>query len=249
MSADLLDQRILGALRFVHGVTGTPLAREFSLTAPGVRWLRNRSGHYVMADVPGLETHTASFDAPPVLPPLGSLTLDIDIADPSGEFLPRTAQVRLPRDPDPARADTPDSLFRAHDIALYPAPVAHADHDWARLRAAVRAPGGTPAAFALLRVVRVSDASLLARAMSDARGEALIAVAGIPVTAWDEADGPVLGTDIEVRIEAFHDPDVTDSPDPDDLEARRADLASASVVLRIAAGRTQSLVIQLAPSP
>jgi hypothetical protein len=247
MSADLLDQRILGALRFVHGVTGTPLARGLALHAPGVRWLRNRSGHYVIAEAPGLATHTGSFEAPPALPAIGAVNIEVNIDDPSGEFLPRRAQLRLPRDPAPANADQANSLFRAIDIALYPAPVAHAEHDWARIRASVRAPGGAPANFALLRVLRTSDDSLLARAMSDARGEALIAVAGIPVTAWDEADGPVLGTDIEVRIEAFHDPDATGAPDPDDLEARRADLASASVTLRIAAGKTQSLAIQLAP--
>lgn len=247
MSADLLDRRILGALRFVHGVTGAPLARTLVLRAPGVVWQRNRQGDYLIADMHELHEHAGSFMAPPDAPPPGSVSIAVDVTDPTGTFLPRRVQLRLPRDPDPAHADQPDSLFRAQVAELFPASAARSDHDWARLHASVHTASGEAARFALLRVARTSDNHLLARAMSDARGEALIAVAGIPVTPWEEADGPVLGNDLEVRIEAIFDPAITTLPDPDDLDARAAGLATINVVTRIAAGRAQSLALQFAP--
>lgn len=246
MSADLLDRRILGALRFVHGVSGAPLARALVLRASGVVWQRNRQGEYLITDAPSLSEHTTAFFAPPTTPPLGSVSVAVDVVDPSGEFLPRRVQLQLPRDPDPARADQPDSLFHALAVALFPAPAAKIDHDWARLHTHVSVASGEAAQFALLRVTRTSDNQVLARAMSDARGEALIAVPGIPVTPWEEADGPVLGNDLEVRIEAVFDPALTTSPDPDELEADAAGLASVTVVIRIAAGRAQSLALQFA---
>ena len=247
MSADLLDRRILGALRFVHGVSGAPLARALVLRASGVVWQRNRQGEYLITAAPGLSEHTTAFLAPPATPPVGSVSVTLDVVDPVGEFLPRRVQLRLPRDPDPARADQPDSLFQALAVALFPAPAAKIDHDWARLHTHVSVASGEAAQFALLRVTRTSDNQILARAMSDARGEALIAVPGIPVTPWEEADGPVLGNDLEVRIEALFDPTPTTSPDPDELEADAAGLASVNVVTRIAAGRAQSLALQFAP--
>jgi hypothetical protein len=247
VSADLLDRRILGALRFVHGVTGAPLARTLVLRAPDVVWQRNHQGDYLIADAPGLPAHAATFMAPPDVPSPGSVSVTVNVTDPTGAFLPRRVQLRLPRDPDPARVDQPDSLFRAQAVELYPASAARADHDWARLHTSVHTASGEAERFVLLRVTRTSDNHLLARAMSDARGEALVAVAGIPVTPWEEADGPVLGNDLEVRIEAVFDHALTTLPDPDDLDARAAGLATVSVVTRIAAGRAQSLALQFAP--
>jgi hypothetical protein len=83
--------------------------------------------------------------------------------------------------------------------------------------------------------------------MTDVRGEALVGIAGIPVTPWEEADGPVLGNDLEVRVEAYYDPMLANLPDPDDLDARRAGLDTVSVVTRVAAGRAQALAIQFTP--
>ena len=139
MSADLLERRILGALRFVHGVSGAPLARVLVLRAPGVAWQRNRQGEYLITAVPGLSEHTTAFLAPPATPPIGSVSVTVDVVDPLGEFLPRRVQLRLPRDPDPARADQPDSLFRALTVALFPAPAAKI---MTAIKRAVRLPWG-----------------------------------------------------------------------------------------------------------
>ena len=222
MSAELLDRRALAALRFVHGVDGTPVGRALNLVAPGARLVRNRGGDWVLLGAADFDDYSASFDP---VPAVAQSLLTLDVSDPLGEFLPRRIRLALPRDADPAQALSADSVFQPVRIALYPAPAARAEHDWARLHTALQTAAGAPARHALIRVERTSDDSLLALALTDARGEALVAISGIPLTPWEEADGPVLGNDIEVRVSAFHDPAVASFPDPDDLDARRALLA------------------------
>lgn len=242
MSVETLDRRALAALRFVHGVDGTTVTRPLSLHAPGARFVRNHSGDTVLFDAPGYAGYAASFDpVPNVLP----TRLALDIADPAGEFLPRRVQLALPRSLDPATPQQPSSVFQPLRVALYPAPAARPEHDWARLYASVATLNDAPAAHALIRVERTADDALLATAQCDARGEALVAIAGIPLTPWDAGDGPVLGSDIEVRVSAFYDAAVAGFPDPDELDARRAALATASRTLRVAASRAQSLALRL----
>jgi hypothetical protein len=79
--------------------------------------------------------------------------------------------------------------------------------------------------------------------MSDHRGEALIAVEGIPTSSFSDDDGPVVATEIAVRLEVVWDPAVTGLPDPDDLEARRATLLVRQTTARLASGRILILTL------
>ena len=77
---------------------------------------------------------------------------------------------------------------------------------------------------ALIRVVRSADSTPLGRGVSDERGEALVAIPGIPVTTWDSGSGSVLAAEIDVTLHVVYDQAVVGPPDPDDLEARQATL-------------------------
>ena len=79
---------------------------------------------------------------------------------------------------------------------------------------------------------------MLARGLSDVRGEAVVAVLGIPVTTWEVAAGPVMGTEIDVQVEVVIDPAGVAVPDPDHLEANRATLPNSQTILKLASGRT-----------
>jgi hypothetical protein len=239
VSSELLDRRVLGAVSFVDAPTGLPIAAPLQVRAEGARFVRNRRGRYVVFAAPGLETHLEAFEAPPALPARGSVTLELTVSDPGGGYLPRRHTLRLPLDPDPDHAAEPDSLFRAAEVPLLPAPTARTAPGWAVIRASVTATGSAqPLGGALIRVVRTSDAVRLALGMSDHRGEALVAVPGIPTTTFDAGNGPVLATDVEVTVETFFDPDqVGTIPDPTALEANRAGLRSSSTPARLAAGR------------
>jgi len=239
MSAALLDRRVLGGVRFVDAVTGLPVSRMLKVSAPNVRWIRNRSGDYVVALAPGLGAHTAAFVAPPAAPPLGNVAVAITVSDPLGEYLPRRAVVTLPRDPDPAHAAQGGSLFRPVGVPLYPAPVAPTAPGWAVVRVTVR--GATPESRlpgALLRVVQDGTERVLARGLADARGEALVAVPGIPVTTFSAGPGPVLATQVAAHLQVFAPAAGADPSDPDELETQPV-LKSAPV--QLASGRSLHL--------
>lgn len=244
-----VEWRVLGALRPVDGVTGMALgssAASLQVEGEGARIVRNRSGLFVIHAWSVLADHAASFAQPPALPAPGSESLAVTIRDLSGRYLPRQAAIALPRDPDP-EADAADSLFSAVDVRLYPSPAADLGTNWCALRVSVSAnvggnPVGDALGGALLRVV--SGATVLARGLTDWRGEGLVPVAGVPVTTWSEDEDAVVVSTIAATVHVFFDPALgTRTPqstvaagrvparlplvDPDDLEDRRAGLPTA----------------------
>lgn len=238
MRLEHVDRRVLGAVRFVDSATGVEVQERLAVTAPGVRWTRNQSGWFVVAAAPGLEAHVDAFAAPPPAPALETVTVTLTVRDPGGRYLPRQHTLRLPRDPDPQHAAAANSLFRPVSVALFPAPVARPPAGWAVIRVTVTATGtGRPVAGALIRVVRTTDGQHLASGLSDDRGEALVPVPGIPLTTWEEGPGPVVTTEVEVRLEIVFDPAATGAPDPDDLETRHAALVVGSSIALLASGR------------
>ena len=264
MNADTLRElervewRVLAALRPIDAITAATIVAPLRVTAEGARIARNRSGLYVIHEWPALAAHAAAFDAPPALPAPGSLALTVSVADPAGQYQPRLARIALPRDPAAAGED---SLFSALPIALHPAPGARLGINWCALRVSLaHRTSGDALGGALLRVV-AGDA-VLARGLSDWRGEALVAVAGIPVTTWSEDEDAVVVSHIAATLEAIFDPAAgTRTPithvragrppprlpqvDPDAIESRRASLPRAQQDVRLAARAALNLNLGL----
>ena len=253
-----VDRRVLAALSFVDVTTRVPITDRLALTAEAVRFVRNRSGHYVALHAEGLEHHTTSFDEAPGAPPLGSLSFDIDVADPSGRYLPRRYVLTLPRSADPQLSDEADSLFRPVAIDMFPAPAAPTEGPWSVLHVTVvNASTALPIPAALLRVTRQDDDVLIGRGMSEwrgrVRGEALVATSGVPITTFGNGDSgsPVIVTEIAATLEAVVDPtfdglDDASVPDPDELEANRLSLNRAQVTVQLASGRRTPVSIEVA---
>jgi hypothetical protein len=236
-----LDRRVLGAVRFVDAVTRRRVEDALHPRASGVRFIRNRPGDYVMLEAAGFGAHTSSFE-PPVSPPApGSVPVTVEVRDPAGRYLSRQATVHLGLDVDPGNAGVHDgtSLFDVIEVPLFRSPAAPTLPGWAVIRATLEGPGANGVrGGVLLRVVRTSDGLLLGSGMTDERGEALVAVAGIPVTTFGSDTGPVLATSVTVVVEVVADGEAGELPDPADLEARHAALlvrTSPEVVL--ASGR------------
>lgn len=238
MSAETIDRRVLAALRFRDAVTGATVAGALDVRAAGARWIRNRRGWWILASAPGLVAHTTAFAAPPPAPTIGTVPLRVRVADPAGRYLPRTATVALPRNPDPVKADRPESLFQPVEVDLFPSPAAAVSPNWAVLRVSASGPDG-PLGGALLRVVRkAAPATVLGLGMTDARGEGLIAVAGIPVTTWEEEQGSVLATEVEARVDLFWQAGA-EPPDPDALGKMKK--ATKTAAVKLASGRHATL--------
>jgi hypothetical protein len=235
-ASERIQHSVTVALRCVDGNSQRVLL-EPRIRSGGLRFVRNTRGDYVLIDRPDLTG------------------LDVTVEDPTGAYLPRAAAVALPRSPSAAAAN---SIFKPVELALYGAPAGQAPSGWASMRVTVvNAATDAPLGGALLRVVRTSAGTVMARGVTDwrgrAAGEALVAVPRVPAITFGSAaggdDGAVLVSNIGVSVEAIYDPQkpAEDSapPDPDDLEARRVTLPQASANTTISAGGTQILHIRI----
>ncbi len=263
-----LDRRVLGAIRFLDAATELPVRRPLHIEGDGIRLIRNRSHDYVIHRAAGLETHLDQFESPPAAPELGSLELELTVSDPSRHYLTQRVSLALPRDPDPANAASPDSLFQPIPVPLYPSSVLAVGGNWSVLRLAVSQPPvapaseGEPIAGALVRVVRQEDSQIIARGMSDARGQALIIIPGIPVTNFNGstgdgdsdgedsglATGPVVALDTPVSLEFIVAPDLSWPANPETLEDNagawvRTPESPASFDFNLRTGRSENLAV------
>ena len=264
MIVERVERRVLCAVRFVDVTTGLPVdvplevrtgddvalrrtLRGYHVTG-GAPIRATPRGYYVLRTVRGLEPHEDAFAAPPDTPAVDTVPITLTVVDGRVQrYLPRRRTVRLPRATD---RDSAGSLFRPVEVRLFPSPAARTSAGWAVVRASlVDDATSVPIAGALVVVRRESDNELLGRGLSDDRGEALVAVAGIPVTTWGDGAGPVLATHVDVRIEVMVDPGASQPPDPDDLETRIASLVVVPDRLALGSGVDQSLTIRCAPRP
>jgi len=255
------ERRALAALRCIDATTLAPIDDPLIVSAPGARLVRNRTGLYVVRSWTRLAAHEHAFEAPPAAPPLGSEPLAVDVRDPSGRYLSRRVTVALPRDPSPARAGEPDSLFRAVDVAMFPSASAPVSANWVELRVTVRETvSGDALGGALIRVV--AEGRVLARGLTDWRGEALVPVAGVPVTTWSADPAAVVVTEIAAAVECYFDgaagtrtpaanvreglvPRTAPLPDPPALEAARAGLPQTITPVVLAAGRPLAVAVSI----
>jgi hypothetical protein len=248
MILEQIDSRVLGALRLVDGVTGRWLMEPLQVSAPGARFVRNGHGAYVLVSAPGLADYTSSFHDPPPTPAIRSVPLTVTVSDPTGRYLSRRVALALPRDPDPKNADQSTSLFQAVEAPLYPSPAGEVVAGAAVLRVSVHNKAdGSGLAGALLYVTKKTGGQLLARGLTDGRGEALVPVPGIPVMTWDSGHQALMVPETPVVATAYFDPNAPLPADPDDLEARRASpsMKSASADVKLASRRENSLLLEL----
>ncbi len=272
-----VDRRVLGAIRFVDAATGMSVRRPLRIEGEGFRLIRNRSFDYVILQMSGLESHLTEFEAPPLTPDLGSVALALSVSDPSRHYLPQLVSLALPRDPDKDNAGNPDSLFQAALVPLYPSSIAPVGGNWSILRLAITQPPTPPATIgdpipgAMVRVVRQEDSAVIARGMSDTRGQALIIIPGIPVTNFSNtggggpgggsggggpggatdtgmASGPVVALDTPVSLEFIVDPDLNWPVNPHTLESNgdtwtRSPESPASLDFNLRTGRSENVAV------
>ncbi len=263
------EQRVLGALQFVDATTGVPIDTPLQLQAhvpPGetVAWLRNRSGAYVLREWSRLSAHAAAFAAPPAAPDVGSATLDCSVVDPAGDYLPRSFTTDWPRDPDPALRGLPGSLFTAERIELMRSARAALGANWARLAIRVAETTTDDALGGALVEVRAPGGALLGRGVTEWNGEALLPIAGVPITTWSEGEGAVVVSETPVRVSALFlaasglrtpravadaghgaTPPSMPPPNPERIAADPAAQASEPVELALAAGRSRAVRISI----
>jgi hypothetical protein len=234
-------------------VTGRPIAVPVTISAPALRLMRKTAADYVIMAADGVG---AGLDVPLDVRPVGAT------------HLPRRITVHLPRDPDPANAALPTSIFRPLTIPLLPGPAYPATGNFALVRVTVRrATDSARVGGAVVRLRLASPPAADIRSMTDPVGEALIVVPDVPLTS--PGPGPTVLRDVAAELDALVDPalatftadaDVDAARaralarrdgfiDPDDVVARLAATATtAAVPIRIGAGRVDTAIVTWVPA-
>lgn len=210
-----IDNRILGAIRWLDAVTQAPIALPLVARSETVRFTRNLSGLTVLTHADGLENTTSTFDlntlpAGQVVAPR-SLAFEGHVEDPTGSYLPARFTLDLPLDPSPAllppdNRRPPNSLFTPIDVALLPSPSARLAPGCAQVRVLILNGAGNPIPNALARVVATTGGAMLGVGLSDHRGEALVAIPGLKHFAPGATAATVVSVETDARLEIIHPP-------------------------------------------
>ena len=243
---ELIEKRILGAIRWIDAVTLTPITLPLVVRSDHGRFVRNLSGLTVITAADGLENYARTFDLD-TLPPgqvvtVGSIGLEGEVEDPTGAYLPARFTIDLPRDPSPALLPPdnhrpPNSLFTPIDIALLPSPAARLAPGCAQVRVLILDEDGLPIRNALARVVATAPGNaILGCGLSDRRGEALVAIPGLKHFAPGATEDAVVSVETEARLEIIHPSDDSGIIDWTTLKAAA-----------VAAGDTDPQLLKLRP--
>lgn len=180
LAPDLLDRRVL-ALLALRDSFGRPVRSPALVTGEGVRTLVKDDGSIAVLEAPGFASHTASFDASPASPAVGSKSVPLIIMPADSRLQARRFVLKLPRDPDPAKAAQANSLFRAAEVTLLASPLQRREALACVLRVTVRRESdGALVGNALVRA-RSDNGDFEATAVTDRLGEAALVFPNLPV--------------------------------------------------------------------
>ena len=256
-----VDRRMLGAFQFVDVVTRLPVVvaakvevrRAALVNGPadtgvplhesGVQIRQTQSAFHAILRAPFFDVYAASFLEPQNPPEMldRRLRLILAVTNAGPHYLPREFQFDLPRALD--RTDA-ESVFRPRTVDLFRAPGAPVLGGWSVLRVRVtQVNTGVPLPGVLVRIFRsprgTSDLPI-GQGLSDwrggLRGEALVAVAGIP-RFRPGSNGTVIETVQAIHLEATRDTDFNGDADQlPDLD-------------RIASGTVPSIISRRSDQP
>jgi hypothetical protein len=253
IGTEVVDRRVLGAFRLVDSITGKTVTDGMTVTAAGLKIRANRSGVWAVLDAPGLTAATNDFAGTAAAPPAQKFV--IQVSDPARYYLPRQATLTLPASLAPLGTG---GIFTPQSVSVFAGPGASAGINWAKLRLSVVQAGTAQGlGYALVQVTNTATNVVLATGMTDLRGEALLAVAGLGVTASAAAGGAVMQKTTPVSIAAFFDTNNGDTasstqpagwlPDPDQmlLNLKGASVKSATQAAQLSPGTSQSFTLSI----
>jgi hypothetical protein len=211
-----VDRRVLGGFVFVDAITSDSVVGSLTASSTQLQLKVNKSGIYAIFNAPGFSDLTNQFLPASWPTTTQAQNFEVTVQDPSLRYLPRRVQVKTPQ-PLPVPGNPP-SLQK---IQLYPSPSAILSPNWAVVRVSVTDTSGLACQWALVELIK-SDSSVAATGMTDARGEALLAVAGLGLQVSKGASGSITETTIPITIQAWFDPSVRTQPkgwvpDPDTI--------------------------------
>lgn len=187
-----LDHRCLGAIEFVDAITGARIRDPLQVRSARLDLRANASALYVIHGAQGLEEHLEAFEAMPTAPAFEAAgEFELEVVDRRQRYLARRARIKLPRKQAPL--DDAASVLNPLRVTLYPSGARPVEASWAVLRASVCVVDGERrigVANAWLTLTSALAGVAPATALTDARGDALLAVPGVaPVRPTQDVNG------------------------------------------------------------
>ena len=231
-----IDQRVLGGCVFIDAITGTSIGDPLKVSSANLQIRGNRSGVYVVWNAPGLSSLTTQFN-PAASQWSAAQKFEVTVEDPGRRYLSRRTNIEIPQslatlDPQP--------------ILLYASPSGELAPNWAVIRASVTDGAGAGLPWAVVQIIK-SDDTVAATGVTDAHGEALLAVMGLGVQVSAASSGAVTEITIAVIVRAWFDPGVLTQPvgwvsNPDDILSNLSNPALKTASMSGALGAGQILV-------
>jgi len=206
-----VDRRVLGGFVFVDAITGSSIPRPLPVSSAQLTLKANRSGVYAIFNGPGFSPLTNELIPSGTWP--APQNFAISVSDPSLTYLARRAQIQAPQ--------SLTGVFTPQQVKLYPGPGSTPEANWAVVRASVTSSAGAGLPWAIVQVLLTAN-TVAATGMTDARGEALLAVMGMGIQVSSKATDPVTDSTTPVTVQAWFDPSVLAQPagwipNPDDI--------------------------------
>jgi len=247
MSLDVLDRRVLAAVRFTDPATGASVPDGLRVESSAT-FRENRSGYWVLWPQGVLDDHRFAFSEAPGSPAEGSITVQGTVHDALRRFAPRAFSIDVPR--------VGDDLHTPVDVMLPSGPGRPVRQTWAAVWVSVHwdtdpdHPEPVPIQGALVRLSSDDLGGLRGIGLTNVRGQALVVGAAIPRNAPSGMDSgsvlrPATNHDLNVVVETGQTHARTGRrlsvPDPDDLWDRRGALTTFSSVVALNAGDSEAL--------
>jgi hypothetical protein len=234
-----VDRRVLGGFVFVNAITSNSIEAPLPVTAGQLALKVNHSGVYAIFNGPGFNPLTNEFIPNTTWP--AAQNFEISVTDPSLHYLARRAQIQAPQ--------SLTGVFTPQHVLLYPSPSSAVEPNWAVVRASVASNAGAPLPWAVVQVL-LSDHSVAATGMTDARGEALLAVMGLGIQVSSTATDPVTEATTTVTVQAWFDLATLTQPpgwvpNPDDILGNLANPSLKTGTQTGALGARQTLFARI----
>jgi hypothetical protein len=245
------DRRTLGGVQCIDAITSASIVDPLMVSSPVLLLRPNLSGVYAIMDGPQFHQFTTEFI--PASWPSPS-NFEITILDPSNRYLPRRSVIQvpqpLPTNPPPATPPFTASSqqvisYGPQQVTLYRGPAAPLGLNWAVVRVSVMSNANPPVALPWAVLQILNGATVMTTGVSDANGEALLAIAGLGLQVSTSPGGPVTEVTTAFTVKAWFDPaSLTQSadwvPNPDIIlqSLGSASWKTGSAAIQIGPGQT-----------
>jgi hypothetical protein len=216
LSPDLLDRRALALIELVD-IAGRPVLAPAELAGDDMRFFAKGGGRYALLEAPGFDAHISSFTAPPQSPVNGSTAFDVDIRIASAIYESRKAELKLPRNANPADRDTVDSLFQPLQITIHPSTGAPVPATAAAVRVSVAHKTNKKMVGNALVRVRSTNGKFTGTGLTKTAGEALVIIPYFPISFT--TGGAAVEDSLAATVTVVADPASVELTDPAELAA------------------------------